>query len=135
MIDQLQRLGDQRVHIHGLALMIVLAEHAAYFVDDVTGAMPLVEHSLQGETRLFDIGRLLCKPAQGRAGVGNDCCERLLDLMRDRRRKLARGRGAIHVGKLVGALQRLGLGDPAQPVFVQQSQDEDGLKQQRDHRR
>ena len=108
-MHELQGRRDEAVEVEKLGSMLALAQQSAQAADDLAGAVVLLHDVVQHFAQLGEIGLRHRQHAAARLGVGEDRGERLIDLMRDRARKLAQERDPHQMRELATLLLDLDL--------------------------
>ncbi|MNL01015.1 hypothetical protein D3C87_1214680 [compost metagenome] len=97
---QFHHLADCRVHVHRLLAGRRLLDQLADAPEHIARPVGVLDDAGQRLPHLVDIGRLRAQPAQPGLGVGHRRRNRLVDLVRDRRRQLSHGRHPVGVRQL-----------------------------------
>jgi hypothetical protein len=77
-----------------------LLEQGADAPDHLCSGIPIANNAVDRDLGPRDVGRVARQPTMTSLGVGNDCCQRLVNLMRDRRGQLCDGRNLRRARKL-----------------------------------
>src|SRR5580700_11870912 len=90
-VQEREGVTNEVAEVQRRALFVSVLETPSDVPDYIAGTMPVTHDALQDRPSLFDIQRLVCKPAQTGVAVCDDGCQRLVDLMSDGRCHLAHG--------------------------------------------
>jgi hypothetical protein len=74
---------NEIIDVNGCAFLAIVLEHRPDVADYPTSTMTVTDDTLQGRTRLIEVGRLVRKPTQAGTGICYHSPQRLVDLVSD----------------------------------------------------
>jgi hypothetical protein len=123
-IQEGEDLTNELTGVKRSLFLVTLRAHRADTADHLARTMALIDHALQGGARFAEVGRRVCEPAPAHMAVCHDCCQGLVDVVRNggghlpHRRKAcgARKLRLCHPQRILGTLALLARAERHHPV-------------------